>query len=152
MLSNVARIDYFKNIDLLVKVAIKLLQRNIHIRVIITGGTNDDERERETLFNLVPEKVKHEFLITEKLSQYELYSLFKMVKRKAVFVFTSRYETLGITPLEATLIGVCTIVPKSSLVEASRFYPEKYKFYPSLKGLENKIFEIYHNRDYTSMK
>ncbi|MEK3870231.1 MULTISPECIES: glycosyltransferase [unclassified Paenibacillus] len=146
--SNAARIDYFKNMDLLIHSALELTKKNIPVKVIITGGSKVDEHKREALYKLIPENLRYRFMFTEKLSKLELYALFKIMKRKGIFVFTSRYETLGITPLEAVLSGVCTIMPDSDLVETSRFFPQKYKFSPSLEMLVDKLNELYFSKDY----
>lgn len=139
LFSAVARIDFFKNLELLINSAKNLLERGIPVKILISGGSGSEQRKREELNNLIPIEIRSSFKISERLSQGELYSLFNAVKHKSIFVCTSRYETLGITPLEAALSGICTIIPDSPLVEASRFFPDEYKFKPDVQSLAEII-------------
>ncbi|RDY30411.1 glycosyltransferase [Lachnotalea glycerini] len=147
--SNVARIDYFKNIDLLISSSLKLLQEGVPIKVVITGGTKLDFKKRQDLRNLIPTQLRTKFLIIEKLHQDELHLLFNIIKSRSIFVCTSRYETLGITPLEAGVSGVCTIVPKLDSVEVSRYFPDKYKYEYNVISLTNKIYNLYRSEAYS---
>ncbi|WP_387689716.1 MULTISPECIES: glycosyltransferase [Photorhabdus] len=72
------------------------------------------------------------------------------MKNKSIFVCTSRYETLGITPLEAALNGVCTIVPNLNLIEAASYFPSEYKFTYNIDSLNEKIISIYEKDLFTS--
>ncbi|MCV7122519.1 glycosyltransferase [Mycobacterium lacus] len=78
-------------------------------------------------------------MIADKLSKPKLYSLFQAARRNGIFVFPSRYETLGITPLEAAMSGVCTLVTNSREVEASRLFPSEYRFVPEQDKLCSAI-------------
>lgn len=61
---------------------------------------------------------------------------------------TSRYETLGITPLEAAMMGVYTITPNSSLVEASMYFSDEDKFDYTPSQLESILRRIYKEKRY----
>lgn len=135
----VARLDYFKNVELLVSGGIRARERGVPLRVLVVGGGQDDDTARERLRARVPAEHSAEFMATGKLSKSELYALFGQVRSNGVFVCPSRYETLGITPLEAALSGVCTLMTDSDKVEAHRYFPEGYRFQPHSDALADAI-------------
>jgi glycosyltransferase involved in cell wall biosynthesis len=141
LISNVARIDYFKNLDLLVDAAIDLLCKGTPLRVLVTGGGAGDADKRHALRRSIPEAFRARILITEKLDQASMLALFERVRGRGMFVCTSRYETLGITPLEAALSGVCTLSPDLDCVEFSRYFPQEYRYPYSVLGLAGKVAE-----------
>ncbi|EGD91780.1 hypothetical protein H112_00890 [Trichophyton rubrum D6] len=142
MFTAVARLDYFKNIDLLVDAAILLCARGIPLRVFVAGGEQPDSMEHRALMDKVPPQYQHLFLLVPKVSRSALYSLFAVARHTGIFICPSRYETLGITPLEAALNGVTTVISNSSVVEASRFYPEEFRFSPNPEDLSNLIVQL----------
>ncbi|AUJ24797.1 MULTISPECIES: glycosyltransferase [Virgibacillus] len=148
IISTVARIDYFKNLEFLITSLVKSLDSGIPIKVLIAGDPKDKGERRVALINLIPEHLKQHFLIIQTLPQNELYSLFKLVRNKATFLCTSRYETLGITPLEAAMMGVYTITPNSSLVEASMYFSDEDKFDYRPNQLESILRRIYKEKRY----
>ncbi|MFF5719728.1 glycosyltransferase [Streptomyces buecherae] len=135
----VARLDYFKNVELLVSGAVQARKRGLPLRILVVGDAPDDSAAREALRARVPSEHEAEFLAVGKLAKTELYALFHLARPNGVFVCSSRYETLGITPLEAALSGVCTLVVDSDKVEASRFFPTAHRFLPSTDGLADAI-------------
>ncbi|KAF3480216.1 uncharacterized protein GIQ15_05563 [Arthroderma uncinatum] len=142
MFTAVARLDYFKNIDLLVDAAITLCAQGIPLRVLVAGGEHADSKEHRALMDKVPAQYQHLFLLVGKVSRSALYSLFEVARQNGIFVCPSRYETLGITPLEAALNGVTTVISNSKVVEASRFYPEEFRFNPNPQDLANLILKL----------
>lgn len=146
--TTVARIDYFKNLEFLITSLIKSLDSGIPLKVLIAGDPKDKGERRVALVNLIPEHLKQHFLIIQTLPQNEWYSLFKLVRNKATFLCTSRYETLGITPLEAAMMGVYTITPNSSLVEASMYFSDEDKFDYTPSQLESILRRIYKEKRY----
>ncbi|OGM41469.1 hypothetical protein ABOM_010078 [Aspergillus bombycis] len=126
----VARIDYFKNVDLLVDVAVALWSQNVAVRLFIAGGASMDSAELHELSNKVPRQFAQCATFRSKLSRTSLHALFRLAKDSGVFICPSRYETLGVTPLEAALSGVTTLIADSDHVEASRYFPESYRFRP----------------------
>ncbi|NDK98119.1 glycosyltransferase [Photorhabdus bodei] len=146
----VARLDYFKNIDLLINSAIVLLNKGIPVKIFIAGDEESKNIRRNKLISMVPPRYQEQFFISHKLSQTELFSIFNKIKNKSIFVCTSRYETLGITPLEAALNGVCTIVPNLNLIEAASYFPSEYKFTYNIDSLTEKIISIYEKDLFTS--
>lgn len=131
----VARLDHFKHIELLVAAARILIEAGRPVNVLIIGGGDEMEAERQSLLRDIPPSQRSRFLAVPKFRKDRLHGFFRATRDRAVFVCTSRYETLGITPLEAALSGVCTIMPDLPLVEAARFFPESLKFRRSATDL-----------------
>jgi hypothetical protein len=109
------------------------------VRVLVAGDDEDENHRREELLTRVPNELRSEFMIIPKLSKDSLYALFDEVNDSGIFVCTSRYETLGITPLEAGLSGVPTVIVDSPTVEASAYYPKEYRFEGSIAGLTDLV-------------
>ncbi|KAE8156531.1 hypothetical protein BDV40DRAFT_305983 [Aspergillus tamarii] len=126
----VARVDYFKNVDLLVDVAVALWSQNIFVQLFIAGGSSMDSTELHKLRKKVPSQFARYATFRSKLSRTSLHALFHLAKDNGVFICPSRYETLGVTPLEAALSGVTTLIADSSHVETSRYFPESFRFQP----------------------
>ncbi|MEU7230516.1 glycosyltransferase [Streptomyces chrestomyceticus] len=135
----VARLDYFKNVELLISGCVQARKRGVPLRILIAGDSPDDAAAREALRARVPREHRAEFLAVGKLSKTQLYALFNLARPNGIFVCSSRYETLGITPLEAALSGVCTLMPDTDKVEARRFFPVAHRFLPSSDGLADAI-------------
>jgi glycosyltransferase involved in cell wall biosynthesis len=135
----VARLDYFKRVDLLVDAGVRLMERGLRANVLIIGGDGNDDHLRKALIQNVPRVYLNRFLVTQRLERDQLHLLFRLARSRSIFVCPSRYETLGITPLEAALSGVCTVISDSTLVEASRFFPPYLKFDPTVDGLVRLI-------------
>ncbi|KAK2855541.1 hypothetical protein FQN49_005094 [Arthroderma sp. PD_2] len=142
MFTAVARLDYFKNIDLLVDAAVTLCAQGIPLRVFVAGGEQADSKEHRALMDKVPAQYQHQFLLVSKVTRSALYSLFAVARQNGIFVCPSRYETLGITPLEAALNGVTTVISDSRVVEASRFYPEEFRFNAVPEDLAKLILKL----------
>ncbi|OON81084.1 glycosyltransferase [Streptomyces tsukubensis] len=135
----VARLDYFKNVELLVDAGVQARSRGIPLRILVVGDDRDDDATRERLRARVPMEHRADFMAVGRLSKPQLHALFRWVKSRGVFVCPSRYETLGITPLEAALTGVCTLMTNSDNVEARRFFPASHQFIPTREGLADAI-------------
>lgn len=73
------------------------------------------------------------------MPQVELYELFKQVRGTGIFVCSSRYETLGIAPLEAALSGVTTLVTDTHFFEASRYFPPECRFEANAQALADRL-------------
>ncbi|MDR3191412.1 MAG: glycosyltransferase [Lactobacillaceae bacterium] len=148
LISTVARLDYFKNLDLLVEAAVALRQQQLPVKVIIAGDALENEVNRHELLKRIPAEFQADFLICERLPKDELYSLFALMKQRAIFVCTSRYETLAITPLEAALLGVYTIVPNLPQVEVASYMGIEEKFTYSLADLTALLLDCYQTKLY----
>ncbi|MEU1799505.1 glycosyltransferase [Streptomyces sp. NPDC019937] len=116
----VARLDVFRDVDLLLQAGVRLMDSGVPVKLLIVGGGEFDDISRKELGGRVSVRYAESFMITERVAKSELYSLFLSLRRQAIFACTSRYETLGITPLEAALSGVVTVIPDSPFVEAAR--------------------------------
>lgn len=138
----VARVDYFKNVDLLVDVAVALWSQNIAVRLFIAGGASMDSTELHELSKKVPRQFTRYATFRSKLSRTSLHALFRLAKDSGVFICPSRYETLGVTPLEAALSGVTSLIANSSHVEASRYFPERFRFQPVKEELCQTILNL----------
>lgn len=135
----VARLDYFKNVDLLVEASLLLLANGYLVTVLIAGDDEGDSDRRAKLFENIPIIYRRFFHVVPKLQKDTLYWLFEQSKQKGMFVCPSRYETLGITPLECGLRGVTTLISNSKQIEAGRFFPDQYCFNPTAIDLANAI-------------
>ncbi|WP_437940972.1 glycosyltransferase [Sorangium sp. So ce341] len=150
LLSAVARVDYFKHLEMLIDAGVVLAEVGMPVSVLVAGGTDRDVAKRNMLRDRVPERLRGQFLITEKLPQDELYALFASVRGRGMFVCTSRYETLGITPMEAALSGVCTLMPELDVVEATRYFPGNYRYTYTIEALVGAVERLYREGKHAS--
>lgn len=146
----VARLDYFKNIELLINTSINLLEKGIPTKTLILGDAENYTPRRDILYSMIPQEYRKYFLISHKIPHAKLFSIFNVIKKRAIFVCTSRYETLGITPLEAALNGIYTIVPDLSSVEASTYFSSEDKFKYDITSLTKKIISTYDQKLFIS--
>lgn len=137
-----ARLDYFKNVTLVVEAGLELIKRGAPIAVLIAGDPAEVSRTREHLQRLVPRQHSSSFLIFPKLAKDALYYLLGASTTKGIFVCPSRYETLGITPLEAAKQGVTTLISNSENVEAASYFPTEYRFSASGRAIADLVLEI----------
>ena len=139
LFTTVARLDFFKNIELLLNSGLELLGRGLAINVFVAGDDDRHDERRIALLRRIPAKFSHRYHIVPKLTKTDLYAFFNAVRGKGIFVCPSRFETLGITPLEAALSGVTTIISDAQEVEASRYFPAEYRFRPNSKDLADLV-------------
>jgi glycosyltransferase involved in cell wall biosynthesis len=145
--SAVARLDEFKNIELLIQATTHLLKNGYEIRILILGGISGTDQEREFLKSTIPPHLQKYFLFHPKIKRNFLLSLFAFLSQKGLFVCPSRYETCGFTPLESISQGLCTVVADSEdSVEVASIVPKNYRFQPSIDGLCTCICDYYTNR------
>ncbi|MBJ3592569.1 glycosyltransferase [Salmonella enterica subsp. enterica serovar Saintpaul] len=138
----VARLDYFKNVEMFLQASVKLAETNQSIKILIIGDNQDYDERRENMHNMIPLALKDRCIIHPKLSPIELSSVFTALKKRGVFVCTSRYETLGITPLEAAISGIYTLMPALDSVEASLYFKDEDRFYYDTTELVIKLKRI----------
>ncbi|KAF5006302.1 hypothetical protein FDECE_7313 [Fusarium decemcellulare] len=139
----VARLDYFKNVDLLVETCLVLMGRGRPARLLVLGDPEDDPARRRALLASVPSHKRNNFLILPRLPKDHLYALFALVRFKGIFVCPSRYETLGITPLEAAAGGVTTFITETPNVEALSFIPRRYHVGSDAESIASSIENAY---------
>ena len=137
--TTVARLDFFKNIELLVDSGVELLHRGLAVNIFVAGDGDRQDDRRIALLHRVPAEFQHRFQITPKLTKTELYSFFNAARGKGIFVCPSRFETLGITPLEAALSGVTTLISDAREVEASQYFPAENRFRAKVADLADVV-------------
>ena len=130
-----ARLDAFKNVELLVQTAVRLMESGLALRVLVIGGSPKDEKRRR-LRSLVGAHLADRFCFAPKIPRDELASLLDALVGQGVFVCPSRYETCGLTPLESAARGLCTLVTDApDHVEAARLVPPNHRFAPTVEAL-----------------
>lgn len=130
-----SRLDAFKNVELLVEAALRLLRSGLDLRVLIIGGPPRDG-ERRRLERRVDKPLAHRFRFAPRVPRDDLAQLLDELAGRGLFVCPSRYETCGLTPLEAAARGVCTLVADSpDRVEAASLVPPAQRFTPTVEGL-----------------
>ena len=130
-----SRLDAFKNVELFVQAALRLLKSGLDLRVLIIGGPPRDG-ERRRLERLVDEGLAHRFRFAPRVPRDDLARVLDDLAGRGLFVCPSRYETCGLTPLEAAARGVCTLVADTpDRVEAAMLVPPRHRFAPTVEGL-----------------
>ena len=130
-----SRLDAFKNVELLVQAALRLVRSGLDLRVLIIGGPPRDG-ERRRLERLVDEGLAHRFRFAPRVPRDDLARVLDALAGRGLFVCPSRYETCGLTPLEAAARGVCTLVADTpDRVEAASLVPPRHRFTPTVEGL-----------------
>ncbi|KAH6658541.1 hypothetical protein BKA67DRAFT_656729 [Truncatella angustata] len=141
----VARLDYFKNVELLVESGLELLRRGLPVKVLIVGDPEGDDGRRQALLCSVPADLRSHFLILPRLSKDHLYALFAATRHNGVFLCPSRYETLGITPLEAAAAGVTTLMTETPNVEALAFMPSLCRVAQDSRSIAARVERIHYD-------
>lgn len=143
----VARTTWFKHLELLVYAASRLWRREIDVSLFIAGGDSSIPHTalRKRLLDLVPQRYRDHALIVPRIPQENLYRYFasRKVQVTGIFVCCSRYETLGITPLEAALCGVTTVITDTKQIEATRYFPAEYRFKDNAKALADRLEALF---------
>jgi glycosyltransferase involved in cell wall biosynthesis len=140
----VSRLDYFKNVELLVESCCQSLQQGTIAGALVVGGAPDDP-ERLRLRAMVPEHLRSSVIFVPKVPRTVLVSeLFPRMAVRGVFVCSSRYDLVPYTVLEAARLEICTLVPASRFVGASAYVPPAFQFTPSRAGLCRALERIVH--------
>lgn len=139
----VARLDYFKNVELTVQSGLELLKMGVAARTLIVGDPESDDSRRRALLESVPAENRGSFMVAPRLAKDQLYALFAAARQNSVFLCASRYETLGITPLEAAASGVATLVVETPNVEALAFMPEGCRVPQDPSCIAARVHTIY---------
>ncbi|KAH8664354.1 hypothetical protein BX600DRAFT_512397 [Xylariales sp. PMI_506] len=139
----VARLDYFKNVELMVAAGIELLDRGVPVRVLAVGDPEGDESRRSALLASIPQGMERNFMVVPRLPKDHLYALFAAARANGVFLCPSRYETLGITPLEAAASGIATLMTESPNVEALAYIPERCRVPATVASIAARVQEVH---------
>ncbi|RMJ01888.1 hypothetical protein CDV36_015582 [Fusarium kuroshium] len=139
----VARVDYFKNVDLLVETCLALIARGRPARLLVIGDPENDSTRRQALLASVPADKRKSFLVLPRFPKDHLYTLFALVRSKAIFLCPSRYETLGITPLEAAACGVTTFITESPNIGALAFLPPRCRVGSDAESIADSVEDAY---------
>lgn len=139
----VARLDYFKNAELVIQSGLELLELGIEVRTLVVGDPETDSSRRRDLLESVPPEKRFHFLVASRLAKDQLYALFAAGRDNGVFLCPSRYETLGITPLEAAAAGVVTLITETPNVEALGFMPASCRVPQDACCIAVRVQDIY---------
>lgn len=140
--SVVSRFDHFKNIDLFIAAGIKLTALIDDVKILVIGDADESEMRRR-YYAMIPEHVRHRFLLHPKIGRRSLLTeVFPQLRSKGIFVCTSRYDLTPYTVLEAIRSGVVTLVPRSKFVGVSYLMPREYTFNNSLNSLVNSLVNL----------
>lgn len=138
----VSRFDHFKNIDFFIEASIKLTALIDNVKILVIGDSDESEM-RDKYYSMIPEHVKHKFLLHPKISRRNLVKeVFPRLRKKGIFVCTSRYDLTPYTVLESIRCGIITLVPYSKFIGVSYLIPKKYTFISDLDSLTNKLIKL----------
>lgn len=135
-----SRIDSFKNIVRLVDAADRLISAGTPINLSLFVGTVEEQATRQVLFNFMSERLRANSIISARLPHSRLLELFAQNQSHGVFVCSSVYETLGITPLEAILSGLTTLVPdEPDRIGVTEYVTQEHRYTPTVDGLTEAL-------------
>lgn len=138
-----ARIDGFKNLEAAADAMVALQRAGQEPALYLAAAAPDEARSRERLLNRLPRSLARWVWTEPRLPPDRLHALFTHAAGRAVFVFPSRYETLGLTPLQALAHRVDVAVPDSpGLVGAVQYTPHAFRYEPKGDGLADKVAEL----------
>ena len=137
-----ARPDGFKNLEAVAEAVQMLHEAGSRPAVYIAVGSESDHAARDRLRNRLPSTMGPWTWIEERLPPGRLRALFHAAAGRAVFAFPSRYETLGLTPLQAMRAGVVVAMPNDAdAIGAVEYTPAEFR-YSRRDGLAQKIREL----------
>jgi len=142
LLSAAARFDEFKNLRLFVTAGCALMAERQDVALICCGDEADSPARRAELRALVPPAVAARTLILPRLPRPVLLGLGNRLAGRGLFVFPSRFETLGITALEMIGCGLATLANgEPARVGMAAYLDERYRFPPEPMPLLAKLRE-----------
>lgn len=143
-----ARNDGFKNMALFLKAGLTLMEDSERFFLLICVDGGATERENDALRARVPRHLAHRVLIRSRLRQMELLFLFTAVRRRGIFLFTSRYETLGITPLQAMASGVTVLCPDlPERIGMAEYVQDRFRFAYDAEGIVAAVQTVLHMQE-----
>jgi glycosyltransferase involved in cell wall biosynthesis len=145
-LTAVARLDAFKNVELLVDAIANLSADDQPVVGIIIGGPKADDAGRQRLMQRIPPDLRHGFLILPRLDRDDLHSAFRATREAGLFVCTSRFETLGITGLEAMCCGLpVAVTDLPRWIGLADYVPREFRFEPTISSLTDFLASMTSN-------
>jgi len=118
MILFVGRLNQLKGVDLLIKSAIPIIKKDLHVRLVIVGR---DDGEEGNLRELIPDDLKNRIMFTGPLYGKDVENLYK---KAWCFAITPRfYEETSMAALEALSHGVPVVATR----EADVPHLEEYK-------------------------
>lgn len=143
LLSCAARVDTFKNLELLIDTGNQLFREGYPVQLLIAAGSLAEGHLRRKLQRRISRSFVPAAKVVPRFSQQELLYTFSFFQSNGVFVFPSRFETLGITPIEAAMSGMVTIVSDdANCIGVSEIFPKEFRFTASREGLLAKSREL----------
>ncbi|MFE6127034.1 hypothetical protein ACFQ6Q_01990 [Streptomyces sp. NPDC056437] len=136
LISTAARADGFKNLDAVIDTYRVIEGRGDRAALYLACGSRQGAREVEELRQHVPPPLRRHCVIGPRLPHAGMLSAFRSLAGRGIFLFTSRYETLGFTPLEAMSQGLAVAVPAPPTPIGMRDYVPPEFLYPPLTGGE----------------
>jgi len=147
LLTAASRLDDFKNIRDLVDAASRLRGEGLDIFVLIAGDSHDRTTERDALKSRILHSQDEFFLFVERFPRKQMLNVFRRARGIGVFVFSSVFETFGMTPLEALCCGLTTVVPDlPRWIGVAEYIPSHLRFKPGVEGLTELLKCILQNR------
>ncbi|WP_413798163.1 glycosyltransferase [Streptomyces iranensis] len=135
LISTAARADGFKNLDAVIEAYRVIEGRGDRAALYLACGSSQGSREVEELREHVPRHLRRHCVIGPRLPHSSMLSAFRSLAGRGVFLFTSRYETLGFTPLEAMSQGLVVAVPAPPIPIGMRDYvPAEFLYSPPTGG------------------
>lgn len=142
VVSAAARVDAFKNFDELI-FAVNRASRDIdNLRLSLYIGDEREEPSRQRIREQLAPQVRKRSTVVARLPHCCLQRLFQVPPPRTVFVLTSRYETLGITPIEAVLAGLPVLVPDRATVGIAEYVSAEWRYEPGIAGLCHKLRQL----------
>lgn len=141
ILTTCARLDSFKNIPMLIESFLSLSQKFDDVACLVLGDPPERTDRRRSLKNLIPDDSKTKLIVAPALPRSAMYSLFSELSSgqnevRGIFCFPSKYETFGLTPLEAMTFGLTVIASNQvDRVGISNMLHQNCRFDPSVSGL-----------------
>lgn len=140
LITATARVDAFKNLTQLIRAYVGLAEEGIDVRLTMFVGSSIEEEMRSFFRRSIPVAFRSKASIEQRLPHTDLIRYFSRQRQQSVFVCTSLYETFGITPLEAVLAGMATLVPDlPDLIGVATYLPKAHRFHPDDNSLVDKL-------------
>jgi glycosyltransferase involved in cell wall biosynthesis len=149
LMTAVARADAFKNLPLLIDASKVLIERGVDLHLTIFAGTDaaSEVSARAALLDATSPALNPRTLIAPRLSHDRLVDYFHSHRASTIFVCTSRYETFGLTPFEALLAGMITLVPDlPDTIGVAEYVAPLYRFRPDAAGLADALMPLRDHR------